>query len=36
MNTDLKEKERVAMERLKTFEPEDGYFLAYSGGKDQL
>lgn len=34
MNTDLKEKERVAMERLKTFEPEDGYFLAYSGGKD--
>lgn len=34
MNTGLKEKERVAMERLKAFEPEDGYFLAYSGGKD--
>ena len=34
MNTELKEKERIAMERLKAFEPEDGYFLAYSGGKD--
>ena len=34
MNTDLREKERVAIERLKAFEPEDGYFLAYSGGKD--
>ena len=34
MNTDLKEKERVAIDRLKTFAPEDGYFLAYSGGKD--
>ena len=34
MNTDLKEKERIAIERLKAFEPEDGYFLAYSGGKD--
>lgn len=28
------EKERVAIERLKAFEPEDGYYLAYSGGKD--
>ena len=34
MNTDLKEKERIAIERLKAFEPEDGYYLAYSGGKD--
>lgn len=34
MKTDLREKERVAIERLKAFEPEDGYFLAYSGGKD--
>lgn len=34
MNTELKEKERIAIERLKAFEPEDGYFLAYSGGKD--
>ena len=34
MNTNLREKERVAIERLKAFEPEDGYFLAYSGGKD--
>lgn len=31
---ELKEKERIAIERLKTFEPEDGYYLAYSGGKD--
>ena len=35
MNADLKEKERIAIERLKAFEPEDGYFLAYSGGKDR-
>ncbi len=34
MNTELREKERIAMERLKAFEAEDGYFLAYSGGKD--
>ena len=34
MNTELREKERIAIERLKAFEPEDGYFLAYSGGKD--
>ena len=31
MNT---EKEKVAIERLKAFEPDDGYYLAYSGGKD--
>lgn len=34
MNSDLKEKEKTAIERLKAFEPADGYFLAYSGGKD--
>lgn len=27
-------KEQKAIERLKTFEPADGYYLAYSGGKD--
>lgn len=29
-----KEKEKKAIERLKLFEPNDGYYLAYSGGKD--
>lgn len=28
------EKEQKAIDRLKLFEPEDGYYLAYSGGKD--
>lgn len=28
------EKEKKAIERLKAFEPQDGYYLAYSGGKD--
>lgn len=28
------EKVKIAIERLRTFEPEDGYYLAYSGGKD--
>lgn len=32
--SDLNEKEQKAIERLKAFEPEDGYYLAYSGGKD--
>lgn len=27
-------KEQAAIERLKSFEPEEGYYLAYSGGKD--
>lgn len=26
----------IAIKRLKAFEPEDGYFLAYSGGKDSV
>lgn len=34
MNPSLKERERIAIERLKGFEPPDGYYLAYSGGKD--
>ncbi len=29
-----KEKERQAIERLKKFEPDEPYYLAYSGGKD--
>lgn len=30
----LHEKELKAIEVLKTFEPEEGYYLCYSGGKD--
>lgn len=30
----LHEKEKKAVEVLKTFEPEEGYYLCYSGGKD--
>lgn len=29
-----RDKVRTAIERLKAFEPEDGYYLAFSGGKD--
>ena len=31
---DLQKKIDKAIQRLKSFEPEDGYYLAYSGGKD--
>ena len=31
---ELKEKERRAIEVLKAFEPDNGYYLCYSGGKD--
>ena len=34
MNVSLAELEKKAIERLKAFEPQDGYYLAYSGGKD--
>ncbi|MDD7647253.1 MAG: hypothetical protein PUJ35_08435 [Ruminococcus bromii] len=34
MNDTLSEKVQTAIQRLKAFEPADGYFLAYSGGKD--
>ena len=36
MTDSLKEKERIAIERLRTFAPKDGdsYYLCYSGGKD--
>lgn len=27
-------KEQIAIQRLKSFEPDDGYYLCYSGGKD--
>lgn len=29
-----RDKVQIAIERLKSFEPEEGYFLAFSGGKD--
>lgn len=31
-----KDKVQVAIERLKTFEPPEGYYLAFSGGKDSV
>lgn len=34
MDTKLADKVKKSIERLKAFEPEDGYFLAYSEGKD--
>lgn len=36
MNSELAEKERIAISHLKAFEPKDGkgYYLCYSGGKD--
>ena len=30
------DKEQVAIQRLKAFEPEEGYYLAFSGGKDSV
>ena len=32
----LKEKVQTAVERIKCFQPEDGYYLAFSGGKDSI
>jgi len=34
LDTTLQNKVKKSIERLKAFEPEDGYYLAYSGGKD--
>lgn len=34
MNDSLLNKVKKSVERLRAFEPEEGYFLAYSGGKD--
>ena len=31
-----KDKVQVAIDRLKTFEPPEGYYLAFSGGKDSV
>lgn len=33
---ELKEKIKKSTERLKAFEPEEGYYLAFSGGKDSV
>ena len=30
----IQDKVQIAIDRLKAFEPADGYWLAYSGGKD--
>lgn len=34
--TELSEKVNKSLERLKSFEPEEGYYLAFSGGKDSV
>lgn len=31
-----KDKVQVAIDRLKAFEPPEGYYLAFSGGKDSV
>lgn len=36
LNMNGKDKVQVAIERLKTFEPPEGYYLAFSGGKDSV
>jgi phosphoadenosine phosphosulfate reductase len=32
----MEDKEKIAIERLKTFEPPEGFYLAFSGGKDSI
>lgn len=34
--SELQEKVKKSIERLKTFEPPEGYYLAFSGGKDSV
>lgn len=34
--SDLSEKVKSSIERIKAFEPEEGYYLAFSGGKDSV
>lgn len=34
--SELDEKVKASIERLKAFEPEEGYYLAFSGGKDSV
>lgn len=36
LNINGKDKVQVAIDRLKTFEPHEGYYLAFSGGKDSV
>lgn len=36
LNFQGKDKVQTAIERLKVFEPEEGYYLAFSGGKDSV
>lgn len=36
MNFSGKDKVEIAIERFKTFEPPEGYYLAFSGGKDSV
>lgn len=36
MNSALTEKVKASIERIKAFEPEEGYYLAFSGGKDSV
>lgn len=36
LNTEGKDKIQVAIERLQMFEPAEGYYLAFSGGKDSV
>jgi len=32
----IKDSEQIAIQRIQTFEPSEGYYLAYSGGKDSI
>ena len=34
--SELREKVKASIARLKAFEPEEGYYLAFSGGKDSV
>lgn len=36
LNFDGKDKVEIAIERFKTYEPEEGYYLCFSGGKDSV
>lgn len=36
LNFSGKDKVEIAIERLQTYEPEEGYYLAFSGGKDSV
>ena len=33
--SELEKKVQKSIERLKAFEPDEGYYLAFSGGKDE-